>query len=423
MRTTGFRSMVLYILLAAFLGGLGYLLYQFVVNGSQWAMQPYNGHVYSENSTVKLGDITDRDGNLLATTEDGARLYSQDETVRRSLLHTVGDPYGYISTSVQYTMRAQLSGYNIITGLNDTIFNRMGSDIALTIDQDACVAAYNALAARTEGMTKMPQIVVVIDELADLMLVAAKEVEESICRVAQMGRAAGMHLIIATQRPSADVITGLMKANIPSRIAFAVASALESRIILDTTGAEKLVGRGDMLYFPLGSGKPLRVQGCLISDEEVASVVEFIKRQSTAEYDEEVIHEIEQHAAEKDKQGKGVGGSAPEEVGNDYDELLPAAIEVVVETGQASVSMLQRRLKLGYSRAARLVDQMEEKGIVGPFEGSKPRQLLITKEQWQEMQFKQGLVDAAPEPVPDELEFEGDAVPQSRELPPFDLED
>ena len=285
------------------------------------------------------------------------------------------------------------------------------------------LASYNVHAAKTEGMEKMPQVVVDIDELADLMLVAAKEVEESICRVAQMGRAAGMHLIIATQRPSADVITGLMKANIPSRIAFAVASALESRIILDTTGAEKLVGRGDMLYFPLGSGKPLRVQGCLISDEEVASVVEFIKRQSTAEYDEEVIHEIEQHAAEKDKQGKGVGGSAPEEVGNDYDELLPAAIEVVVETGQASVSMLQRRLKLGYSRAARLVDQMEEKGIVGPFEGSKPRQLLITKEQWQEMQFKQGLVDAAPEPVPDELEFEGDAVPQSRELPPFDLED
>ncbi|MCI6363079.1 DNA translocase FtsK, partial [Intestinimonas butyriciproducens] len=282
---------------------------------------------------------------------------------------------------------------------------------------------FNRLAKASEDLEPLPSVVVVIDELADLMLVAAKEVEESICRVAQMGRAAGMHLIIATQRPSADVITGLMKANIPSRIAFAVASALESRIILDTTGAEKLVGRGDMLYFPLGSGKPLRVQGCLISDEEVASVVEFIKRQSTAEYDEEVIHEIEQHAAEKDKQGKGVGGSAPEEVGNDYDELLPAAIEVVVETGQASVSMLQRRLKLGYSRAARLVDQMEEKGIVGPFEGSKPRQLLITKEQWQEMQFKQGLVDAAPEPVPDELEFEGDAVPQSRELPPFDLED
>ena len=288
------------------------------------------------------------------------------------------------------------------------------------------LASYNAHAARTEGMTKMPQIVVVIDELADLMLVAAKEVEESICRVAQMGRAAGMHLVIATQRPSADVITGLMKANIPSRIAFAVASSLESRIILDTTGAEKLVGKGDMLYFPLGTGKPQRVQGCLISDEEVAAVVEFIKKQGGgAEYDEAILHEIEQHAAEKDKQGKGVGGSAPEETGDDYDELLPAAIEVVVETGMASVSMLQRRLKLGYSRAARLVDQMEEKGVVGPFEGSKPRQVLITKEAWQEMQMRQSMVDAAPdrppisEPVPDELEYEGDAIPQSRDLPPF----
>ncbi len=288
------------------------------------------------------------------------------------------------------------------------------------------LASYNAHAARTEGMSKMPQIVVVIDELADLMLVAAKEVEESICRVAQMGRAAGMHLIIATQRPSADVITGLMKANIPSRIAFAVASSLESRIILDTTGAEKLVGRGDMLYFPLGTGKPQRVQGCLISDEEVASVVEFVKRSGGAEYDEAIIHQIEQHAAEKEKGAKGVGGSSPDAGGeDDYDDLLPAAIEVVVDTGMASVSMLQRRLKLGYSRAARLVDQMEERGVVGPFEGSKPRQVLITKDQWQEMQFRQGMTPAAPDlgPVPDELEFEGDAVPQGRELPPFDMGD
>ena len=293
------------------------------------------------------------------------------------------------------------------------------------------LASYNSHASRTEGMEKMPQVVVVIDELADLMLVAAKEVEESICRVAQMGRAAGMHLIIATQRPSADVITGLMKANIPSRIAFAVASSLESRIILDTTGAEKLVGKGDMLYFPLGAGKPVRVQGCLISDEEVASVVEFVKKSGTAEYDEEILHEIEQRAAEKEKGSKGVGGGAPEAVGADYDELLPAAIEVVVDTGMASVSMLQRRLKLGYSRAARLVDQMEEQGIVGPFEGSKPRQVLISKQQWQEMQYKQGLVDKAPdlppgmppisEPVPEEYDFEGDAVSQSRELPPFDM--
>jgi len=289
------------------------------------------------------------------------------------------------------------------------------------------LASYNAHAAKTEDMETMPQIVVVIDELADLMLVAAKEVEESICRVAQMGRAAGMHLIVATQRPSADVITGLMKANIPSRIAFAVASSLESRIILDNTGAEKLVGRGDMLYLPLGAGKPTRVQGCLITDEEVASVVEFVKQSGSAQYDESVLHQIEQNVAEKEKGSKGVGGSAPEDVDNAYDELLPSAIEVVVETGMASVSMLQRRLKLGYSRAARLVDQMEEKGVVGPFEGSKPRQVLITKEQWQEMQYKQGMVDLAPdappvsEPVPDELEFEGDAVPQPRDMPPFDM--
>ena len=271
---------------------------------------------------------------------------------------------------------------------------------------------YNALAARTEGMEKMPAIVVVIDELADLMLVAAKEVEESICRVAQMGRAAGMHLVIATQRPSADVITGLMKANIPSRIAFAVASAMESRIILDTQGAEKLVGRGDMLFAPLGSGKPTRVQGCFISDGEVASVVDFVKKNSgDAKYDDSVMEEIEHHAAEKDKGSKGVGGSAPEDVDSEFDELIDAAAEVVVETGQASVSMLQRRLKLGYARAARLVDQLEEKGIVGPFEGSKPRQLLITKEQWQEMKYRQGGGVPAPGfPAPEE------------DAPPFDVE-
>ncbi|MCI8761579.1 MAG: DNA translocase FtsK, partial [Oscillospiraceae bacterium] len=250
-----------------------------------------------------------------------------------------------------------------------------------------------------------------IDELADLMLVAAKEVEESICRVAQMGRASGMHLVIATQSPRADVITGLMKANIPSRIAFAVASSLESRIILDNVGAEKLVGKGDMLYAPLGQDK-LRVQGCFITEEEVANVVDFIKEGACAQYDEQVMHEIEKNAEDKTKAEKGVGGSDPE--GGDYDELLPAAIDVVLEVGQASVSMLQRRLKLGYGRAARLVDQMEEKGVVGPFEGSKPRQLLITKEQWAEMQYKQDMVPA----VPDELPFEGDAVPQAP--PPFD---
>ena len=272
---------------------------------------------------------------------------------------------------------------------------------------------YNALAAKTEGMEKMPSIVVLIDELADLMLVAAKEVEESICRIAQMGRASGIHLVIATQRPSADVITGLMKANIPSRIAFAVASAMESRIILDTMGAEKLVGRGDMLFAPLGSGKPQRVQGCFISDEEVARVVSFVKAAGSANYSDEVMHEIEQHVAEKEKSAKGIGGSAPEAVDDEFDELISAAIEVVLETGQASVSMLQRRLKLGYARAARLVDQMEEKGVVGPFEGSKPRQLLITKEQWQEMQYRQNMPAA------------GQAEEQATEedgQPPFDVD-
>ncbi len=280
------------------------------------------------------------------------------------------------------------------------------------------LASYNKHAAQREDLDSMPQIVVVIDELADLMLVAAKEVEESICRVAQMGRAAGMHLVIATQSPRADVITGLMKANIPSRIAFAVASSLESRIILDTTGAEKLVGKGDMLYAPLGQDK-LRVQGCFITEEEVANVVDFIKDGTSAQYDEAVMHEIEKNAEDKDKAAKGVGGSDPSAGGgDDYDELLPAAIDVVLEVGQASVSMLQRRLKLGYGRAARLVDQMEEKGVVGPFEGSKPRQLLITKEQWAEMQYRQNMVPA----VPDELPFEGDAEPQGRETAPFDLD-
>ena len=259
------------------------------------------------------------------------------------------------------------------------------------------LASYNALAEQAqpdengEKMKKLPSVVVVIDELADLMLVAAKEVEDSICRVAQMGRAAGMHLVIATQRPSADVITGLMKANIPSRIAFAVASSMESRIILDNPGAEKLVGKGDMLYAPLGEGKPRRVQGCFITAEEIERVVDFVKEKGETAYSEDVMRQIEQVVQDKDKK------SAPAEAASDADdgdELLPAAVEVVLETGQASVSMLQRRLKLGYSRAARLVDQMEERGIVGPFEGSKPRQLLIDKAKWQEMQMGK----AEPEP-------------------------
>ena len=285
------------------------------------------------------------------------------------------------------------------------------------------LSSYNNYVEKHPELTKLPQIVIVIDELADLMLVAAKEVEESICRVAQMGRAAGMHLIIATQRPSADVITGLMKANIPSRIAFAVASSLESRIILDTQGAEKLVGKGDMLWFPLGSGKPLRVQGCLIDDKEVASVVNFVKESGTAVYDETVLREIEEHAQEQGKGGRGQngGGSPSEDTEEGCDELYTAAVDIVLELGQASVSMLQRRLKLGYARAARLVDQMEDRGIVGPFEGSKPRQLLINKEQWDALQGRQAEPkDSLDEPEEDPLEFQQESL--ERETPPWEDE-
>lgn len=244
--------------------------------------------------------------------------------------------------------------------------------------------SYNSLVVNEEDGQKLPQIVVIIDELADLMMVAAKEVEDSICRIAQMGRAAGMHLIIATQRPSANVITGLMKANIPSRIAFSVASAMESRIILDTMGAEKLVGKGDMLYAPIGSGKPLRVQGCFVTDGEVEAVAEYVKENYVSDYNQEVLDEIEKKAQQTGKKpGTTTGDPEPNGEELEGDEMLPAAVDVILETGQASVSMLQRRLKLGYARAARIVDEMEEKGIVGPFQGSKPRAILITKEQWQ----------------------------------------
>ena len=242
------------------------------------------------------------------------------------------------------------------------------------------LASFNRMAAQDDALQTLPTVVVVIDELADLMMVAAKEVEESICRVAQMGRAAGVHLVIATQRPSADIITGVMKANIPSRIAFAVASSMESRIILDMTGAEKLVGKGDMLYFPVGSSKPQRVQGCMITEEEIDRVVSFVKQSGEAHYSDEVMQKIEESLVEKDAKG---ASQAAAEVAESTDPLFDDAVEVLLETGQASVSMLQRRLKLGYSRAARLIDQMEERGVVGPFEGSKPRQLLVSRASWE----------------------------------------
>jgi len=245
------------------------------------------------------------------------------------------------------------------------------------------LAAYNAEIARDPESENepLPQVVIVIDELADLMAVAKSEVENAIIRLAQMARAAGMHLIIATQRPSADVITGLMKDNIPSRIAFAVASAINSRIILDQSGAEKLLGKGDMLFNPLGVNKPQRIQGCFVSDSEVEEVVAFVKQCGQPEYNQEILEHMERsvQAAEE-----GGGGAAGGDVDDEDDPVFDEAVEIVVSSGQASVSMLQRRLKLGYSRAARLVDQMEERGIVGPFEGSKPRAVLITKSDWQE---------------------------------------
>lgn len=245
---------------------------------------------------------------------------------------------------------------------------------------------FNKLAATKDGLKPMPQIVIIIDELADLMMAAPKDVEDAICRLAQMARAAGMHLVIATQRPSVDVITGVIKANIPSRVAFAVSSQVDSRTILDASGAEKLLGRGDMLFNPVSASKPTRIQGCFVSDEEVERVVEFIKNGGSATYDDGIMEEIEKQAvAEKSKgDSNNDGGGFDAE-----DEMLPAAIEVVVEAGLASTSLLQRRLKLGYARAARIVDEMEQRGIVGPFEGSKPRQVLLSKERWLEMKLGQ----------------------------------
>ena len=268
--------------------------------------------------------------------------------------------------------------------------------------------SYNSIVEAEGEGNKLPQVVVIIDELADLMLVAAKEVEESICRIAQMGRAAGIHLVIATQRPSADVITGLMKANIPSRIAFSVASAMESRIILDTQGAEKLVGKGDMLYAPIGTGKPVRVQGCFVSDSEVEAVASYVKEHFITIYDQQVMEEIERKAAQTGSGKSAASEAEPNSDELDGDEMLPAAVDVILETGQASVSMLQRRLKLGYARAARIVDEMEEKGIVGPFQGSKPRAILITPEQWQSMRSGQsqqmGFEDLDDGGVPEEID-------------------
>jgi len=242
------------------------------------------------------------------------------------------------------------------------------------------IKGYNEMIKAQGSEETLPHIVIIIDELADLMMVAPNEVEESICRLAQMARAAGMHLVIATQRPSVDVITGLIKANIPSRIAFAVSSHIDSRTILDSSGADKLLGRGDMLFKPVGATKPLRIQCAYIDDKEVERMVEFIKEGSTAKYNEDIIEKIDA--------GKPVNVSDEFSDPNDADELLAKAIEIAVDTGKISASHLQRRLKVGFSRAARIIDQMEERGIVSPPDGSKPREVLITKEEFMEMSLQ-----------------------------------
>ncbi len=240
---------------------------------------------------------------------------------------------------------------------------------------------YNAMAEK-EGIGTLPQIVIIIDELADLMMVAAKEVEDSICRLAQKARAAGMHLIIATQRPSVDVITGIIKANIPSRIAFAVSSQVDSRTILDQVGAEKLLGKGDMLFYPSGAPKPVRVQGAFVSDEEVEKIVSFIKSNGEATYSEDILETIE-NSNKSDKELAAETGDPDD----DTDPFLMDAIDVVVETGQASTSFIQRRFKVGYARAGRIIDQMEERGVISGYQGSKPRQVLMTLEKLQELKM------------------------------------
>ena len=248
------------------------------------------------------------------------------------------------------------------------------------------IKSFNKLAAERSDLEKMPYIAIVIDELADLMMVVGKDVEDSICRIAQKARAAGMHLIVATQRPSVDVITGLIKANIPSRIAFAVSSQVDSRTILDGAGAEKLLGQGDMLFMPVGAPKPTRIQGTFVRDEEISRVLDFIKSSATVQYDEAMIEAMEKHAIQDGKKG---GSSADSDDGSDTDPMYKQAVEVVIDAGQASTSLLQRRCKLGYARAARIMDEMEQNGVIGPSEGAKPRAVLISRQQWLELQMNQ----------------------------------
>ena len=245
------------------------------------------------------------------------------------------------------------------------------------------ISGYNSV-CESQGKKKLPQIVIFIDELSDLMMAAPNEVEDSICRLAQMARAAGMHLVIATQRPSVDVITGIIKANIPSRISLSVSSQVDSRTIIDSVGAEKLLGNGDMLYYPVGIPKPIRVQGCYLSDKEVENVVTYIKNQEQTSYDDGVMKEIDRNAAQTGSKKKDTSSTDDGDKGP-ADEMLPKAIEVVIEAQSASTTLLQRKLKLGYARAARIIDDLEANGIIGPYEGAKPRKVLVSKQQWYEM--------------------------------------
>ena len=295
-------------------------------------------------------------------------------------------------TFAEYNVR-DMQGYNrLVDKQNAEMEENDAEEAERSFEEDEMLAQAQAelnqagseKPKEVHKLVKMAQIVIVIDELADLMMAAPKEVEESICRLAQMARAAGMHLVIATQRPSVDVITGLIKANVPSRIAFAVKSQIDSRTILDIGGAEKLLGRGDMLYSPIGTTKPVRVQGCFVNDDEIERIVEFIKKNKMVEYDESVISQIENSALPDS------GGAEGEGEDGELDPVMEQAIKCVVEAGQASTSLLQRRLRLGYARAGRLIDEMEQMGIVGPHEGSKPRQVLLTYQQWLERSMSSG---------------------------------
>ena len=241
---------------------------------------------------------------------------------------------------------------------------------------------YNEAIKNEDGIGRLPHIVIIIDELADLMMVAKNDVEDAICRLAQKARAAGMHLVIATQRPSVDVITGLIKANVPSRIAFAVSSQIDSRTILDMAGAEKLLGKGDMLFYPTGVPKPVRVQGAYVSDKEVEKIVSFLKKDGEATYNEEIMEKIENaNTTDKEK------AMLETEECDDTDPFLNEAIEVVIDMGQASASAIQRKFKVGYARAGRIIDQMEERGIISGYQGSKPREVLMTRERWEELKM------------------------------------